>query len=148
MSAGLHHLKAQPGPGGLLPRRLTWLLAGGHAPLCGPPHGLPQCPPVAAASPKACDCQERRSKKETAVSFMTQPRKSHPFASVLSPRSHRSGPFGVEGDHTRAWPPGGEDQWGPGHGRSWRPPAKCRNLSASLSPSHLSESSGAPNKKL
>lgn len=139
MSAGLHHLKARPGPGALLPRRLT-------CPCVGLPMGCPSVPPWQPLPPK--HVIERRSKKEAAASFMTQPHKSHPFASALSPRSHRSGPFGVERDHTRAWPPGGQSQWGPRYGRSWRPPAKCRNLSASLSPSHLSESSGAPNKKL
>ena len=94
-----------------------------HVPLCG---GLPLgCSGILTGScfPRASDPRGQ----EATEPFATLPWKSHSFTSTVSYRSHRSALCGVEGrEHQEVRSTGVGD-------RSWRPPAKCHNLSASLS---------------
>lgn len=73
--------------------------------------------------PRASDPRGEEATEPSA----TLPWKSHSFTSRVSYRSHRSAPCGVEGrEYQEVRNTGVGD-------RSWRLPAKCHNLSASLS---------------
>lgn len=112
LSWGCSPLEAWSGLEDLPPRRRTCLYG-----------GLPLgCSGIFTGSrfPRASDPRGEEATEPSA----TLPWKSHSFTSRVSYRSHRSAPCGVEGREYQEVRNGD---------RSWRLPAKCHNLSASLS---------------